>query len=320
MGEFDLIDEIRRRFAPQIGDDAAVNAPGGATATSVDAFIDGVHFRRQTAPLRSIGRKAAAASLSDLAAMAARPGEVYVVLGVPPDLDEAGCLEVGAGIAEVAAESGAVLAGGDVTRAPVLTLAITVVGHAREPEDFVRRNGAGAGDALVVSGELGGAAAGLALLESPGLADSLAPGIAEGLRARQLDPRPRLALGLALAKAGARAMIDVSDGLAADAAHLARESGVALEIDVADVPVAEGVTDVAAAGGLDASRLSLAGGEDYELLAALPCRAVAGALAAAASLGERLTEIGRVTEGAGLRLLGPKGEVPVPAGFDHLAG
>ena len=153
MGEFELLARVRERLPPAgarvrvgMGDDAAVTVPGGATATSVDAIVEGVHFRRGQASLRQIGRKALATALSDLAAMGAEPGEAYVVLGVPADLDEDGCLELLDGIAALAAETGTTLAGGDVTRAPALFVAITVVGHAPRPELFVGRAGARPGD------------------------------------------------------------------------------------------------------------------------------------------------------------------------------
>ena len=126
MGEFELLARIRERLpqpGPRVrlgsGDDAAVTVPGGATATSVDALVDGVHFRRERSSLAQIGAKALATALSDLAAMGAEPGEAYVVLGVPADLDEDGCLELLDGIAALAGETGTTLAGGDVTRAPV---------------------------------------------------------------------------------------------------------------------------------------------------------------------------------------------------------
>src|SRR5436190_21402780 len=121
MGEFELLDRIRARLpqaGPRLrlgsGDDAAITLPGGVTATSVDALVDGVHFRREWSTLRQIGAKALAVALSDLAAMGAEAGEAYVVLGIPADLDEDGCLELLDGIAAVAGESGTTLAGGDL--------------------------------------------------------------------------------------------------------------------------------------------------------------------------------------------------------------
>src|SRR4051812_9150168 len=121
MGEFDLIAALRARLpAPQppvllgVGDDAALTAPEGVTATSVDAIVDGVHFQRESTPLEAVGRRALATALSDLAAMGAEAGEAYVVLGVPSDLDEPGCLEILEGMQALAARTGTTLAGGDV--------------------------------------------------------------------------------------------------------------------------------------------------------------------------------------------------------------
>jgi thiamine-monophosphate kinase len=326
MGEFELLARLRERLAqpsPRVmvglGDDAAVTVPGGATATSVDAIIDGVHFRRETAPLASIGRKALAAGLSDLAAMGAEPGEAYVILGVPPDLDEEGCLEVFAGIEELADRTGTSLAGGDVTRAPVLTIAITAVGHAADPESFITRAGAGPDHTVVVTGELGGAAAGLRLLSEPALADRLDAATAADLRARQLEPRPRLAEGRELGLAGARAMIDISDGLGADAGHLGDESGVRVEIDLELAPLQAGVAEVAAAAGEDRLEFAAGEGEDYELLACLPADGVEAARESLAALGCRLTVIGRCAAGEGVLLSGPGNREIQARGFDQLS-
>ncbi len=325
MGEFELLARIRERLpapGPRLmigmGDDAAVTVPGGATATSVDAIVEGVHFRREQASLAQIGRKALATALSDLAAMGAEPGEAYVVLGVPSGLDEEGCIELVDAIAALAAETGTVLAGGDVTRAPALTVAMTVVGHAARPELLVSRAGAHPGELLVLTGEIGGAAAGLALLERPELAAAVGAETAARLRARQLEPRARLAAGQALARAGATAMIDLSDGLAGDARRLAEESAARMRIEVGALPLANGVAEVAAAAGCDPIELALGGGEDYELLAALP----AGQLGEAASaLGEAetiLAQVGEVLTGEGTEVRLPGGRLLETGGFDQL--
>jgi len=330
MGEFELLAKLRERL-PEAGakvrlgsgDDAAVTVPGGATATSVDALVDGVHFRRGEADLATIGRKALSTALSDLAAMGADPGEAYVVLGVPPDLSEEDCLALLEGMLAVAMASGTTLAGGDVTAAPALTLAVTVVGHAEGPERLVSRGGAEPGDLLVLTGELGGAAAGRLLLDDPGLRSTVAEETARLLVGRQLDPTPRLRSGRALAAAGARGMIDLSDGLAADAGHLARESGAAVRIEASSLPLAKGLAEVAAAAGREPLQAAVAGGEDYELLAAIaPAQLEEASVLVGQAAEATLTPIGEVTAGSGVEIRLPGGaSLPraAAAGFDHLA-
>lgn len=328
MGEFELLAKVYERLPPPggrvrigAGDDAAVTVPGGATATSVDAVVEGVHFRRGQTDLATIGRKALATALSDLAAMGAEAGEAYVVLGAPPDLDEDGCLELVDGLAGLAAETGTTLAGGDVTRAPALTLTVTVVGHAAAAEQLISRAGARAGDVLVLTGEIGGAAAGLLLLESSELAAAVSEQTAERLRRRQLDPAPRLGAGRALAATGARAMIDVSDGIGGDAAHLAEASGVSVRIDAAALPLAKGVAEVAAAAGRDPLELAASGGEDYELLAALPRQRLGAASTAIGEAGETmLSVVGEVAAGKGVEIRLPGGGLLRASGFDQLEG
>lgn len=325
MGEFELLARIRERLPPGgprlrlgSGDDAAVTVPGGATATSVDAVVDGVHFQRGQASPRQIGHKALAAALSDLAAMGAEAGEAYAVLGVPPDLGEAECVELLDGMADLAAATGTSLAGGDLTRAAELFLALTVVGHAPAPDDLVGRAGAQPGDALVLTGELGGAAAGLVLLEAPELAADLAD--PDALRARQLEPQPRLGAGRALAEAGATAMIDVSDGLGGDAGHLAGQSGLRLRVDAAAVQLAPGLRELAQRADRDPWHLALGGGEDYELLATVPVGRVEEAKRAVRKAeGIELTAIGEAVAGEGVEIRLPDGEALTPGGFDQLS-
>jgi thiamine-monophosphate kinase len=333
-GEFELIAAIRARIAaagaPEAapasalgsGDDAAIAGPRSATATSVDAVVEGIHFRRPPFTLANVGHKALAAALSDLAAMGAEPAEAFVQLGIPAGLTAEECLEIADGLGGAAAAHAVAVAGGDLTRSPVLFLAVTAVGTARSVDDLVRRSGARPGDVVAVTGELGGAAAGLRLLERPELAAGLEPETAAALRRRQLEPAPPLAAGRALAAGGATAMIDVSDGLGADANHVAGASGVVVRIELASIPVQAGVAEVARASGADPLDLAAAGGEDYELLVTLAPTAVEGATQAVAGAGTRLTVIGEVRstggQPPGAALNEPRGGARPPAGFDQL--
>jgi thiamine-monophosphate kinase len=331
IGEFGLIARLAERLArvgqPRpagaevhlgIGDDAAVTAPAGVTVTSTEALVEGVHFLRATAPANSIGRKALSVALSDVAAMGASAGEAYVALGIPDDLDEDACVELYDGVAAVAAETGTAVLGGDVTRAPVLVLAVTVVGHAASADAVVGRDGASPDQAVVATGELGGAAAGLLLLERPELSSSLNPETSAALTRRQLEPRARLAAGAALASSGAAAMIDVSDGIGGDAGQLAAASGVRVVIELERLPTQPGVIEVASAAGVDAQELVVAGGEDYELLAVVPAERVDAATEAVVSTGTKLTVVGRTTSGEGAEIGVSDGSTRKASGFDHL--
>ena len=329
-GEHELIARLRAltegaggpgrpaQVAVASGDDAAVTSVSGAIVTSVDAAVEGVHFRLETTTPRLAGRKALSTALSDLAAMGAEPGEAYAILGIPESLGEEALMELGAGLAEVAAENSVTVLGGDVTRAPALWLGLTVVGHADSPGELVPRSGAQPGDVVAVTGELGGAAAGLELLERPELADGLDPALAAALRDRQRDPVPRLRAGRVLARTGARAMIDVSDGLGADCGHVASASRVRIEVELARAPVAHGVAGVAARAGREPEDLFAFAGEDYELLACLPVECVGPAAASLEEIGLPLTEIGSVKEGDGVALIDASGIARRALGFDQL--
>jgi len=303
MRELDLIEQLKAVFTPAsprlvrgMGDDAAVVRAGGYAVTSVDAMVDGVHFRTRHLPPEAIGHRALAAALSDLAAMGASPGEAYLVLGLPPGLDAEAALRLATGAQALAARTGVTIAGGDVTSAPALTVSVTAVGWVEDPGQLVGRDGAQPGDVVAVTGSLGGSGAGLALLEgeaSPEIGQELKDLLYE----RYSRPEPRLSEGQALAELGARAMIDLSDGLGTDAGHLARRSGVRIELTLGSLPLSDGVAEVATALGRDPRALAAGAGEDYELCVCLPAAAARRAQAAWPIKMAALSLIGAVREG-----------------------
>lgn len=344
MKELELIAELRSllrnsdpRLVRGLGDDAAVVHGRGYAVTSVDTMVDGVHFRRGQLRPEEIGHRALAGALSDLAAMGVdcrrdaggHAGiQAYLALALPEGsgLEESRALIAGAG--ELAGRLGVTIAGGDLTAAPALSVSFTVVGWSDDPGALVGRDGARPGDLVGVTGSLGGSAAGLALLDghagglAPELAAGLAPELAGYLRERYATPMPRLAAGFALACAGVTAMLDVSDGLAADAEHLARASEVAIELRLAAIPLAPGVAEVAALLRQDPSEFAARGGEDYELcfcVSPAGREAVEAALASA-DTGATLTWIGEVAAGggpAGVRLRDGARSQTGLAGYEH---
>ena len=193
---------------------------------------------------------------------------------------------------------------------------MTATGHAREEDTLVGRGGARPGDSIGVTGALGGAGAGLLLLERK--LGGLDAELGEALIARQLRPRPRVEAGRALAAAGVHAMIDVSDGIASDAVRLAERSGVLVEVLLSQIPIEDGVAAVAERAGLDPIELAATGGEDYELLFAAPAEAAKPIETAADKAGAPVTWIGRAVEGTGVRLLGEDGTERSLRGWDHL--
>jgi thiamine-monophosphate kinase len=299
------------------GDDAAVVRARAVCAVSVDAVVDGVHFRLDDGwtAARDVGARALASALSDLAAMGAEPGEAYLALALPDGLSEGQALELVRGAHELARACDTTIAGGDVVRSPVLSVSATVVGWADDERDLIGRDGARAGDIVGVTGALGGAGGALAVRE--GRVQRTPE--RERLVARERLPTPRLATGRALAAAGVHAMIDLSDGLAADARHLARASRARLRIELQRLPLADGVADVCAALGVDALEFAASAGEDYELCfcTAPELRARVDAAVAEAG-GAHVTWIGEVDAGpAGLSLVARDGREVRLGGFEH---
>ena len=309
--EFDRIRDIARTLGERagvLGDDCALIPMGDQSiAVSVDLSVEGVHFRRDWLSAEEIGWRAAAGALSDLAAEGASVIGLLCSVGLPagtrgPDLD---ALLAGVGSA-VAAVGGTVL-GGDLSSAPQWVIDVTVLGRVTRP---VTRGGALPGDSLWVTGTLGGARAALVALEA-----GVPPG--EASRVAFARPEPRVRAGAWLAEAGARAMIDLSDGLAGDANHLAAASGVRLTIDLDRLPLALEIAPAAKRRGVSLAEFAAEGGEDYELVAALPPLFGADdALAFQRACGLRLTRIGTVEPGSGVQFL-LRGQPRTLKGFDH---
>jgi thiamine-monophosphate kinase len=284
LGEFGLLAELERRgLAHGIGDDAAVFDEG--LVVTQDMLIEGVHFRLEWASWRDVGYKAAAVNLSDLAAMGAAPAGLLVSLALPPGTDVGHVFDLYAGLGE----PGFPVVGGDTNAADHVSVSVTAVGQS---EQVPGRAGARPGDVLVVTGPLGGAAAGLYALEH-GL-----EGFDE-LAALHLRPPFRLEAGRTLART-AHALIDLSDGIASDAARVAERSGCRLVIEIESLPLAPRLHEVA-----DVPFWTR--GEDYELLAAL---------APGDASASGFPVVGRCEAGSGVELLA-NGEPVDVAGWDH---
>lgn len=300
--EFELIESFWRRLgerAAPSGDDCAFVEHGGETlALTADLSVEGTHFRVGWLGFDELGWRAATAALSDLAAVAATPLGILVSLGVPLEWPGEHAREIMTGVGAAAARAGGVVLGGDLVRADRVVIDVTAVGRVTAP---VRRGGARAGDDLWVTGVLGGPAAALAAWERRAEPEASA-------RQRFAHPEARIEEARWLCERGARAMIDISDGLLADAAQLAAASGHRVVIEAERVPVHAAADP----------ELALIGGEEYELLVALPPGfSIESARAFERRFGVPVSRVGTVVDGAGVEVRRGGEVVALPEGFRH---
>jgi thiamine-monophosphate kinase len=274
---------------------------------TTDVLVDGVHFRRDWSTAYDVGRRAAAANLADIAAMGSSPTGLVVGLAAPGELALEWVDGLADGLRDEAALAGAAVVGGDVVRSPTLVVSVTALGdlHGRPP---VTRSGARQGDAVVVAGRLGFAAAGLALLRAERH---------DGLVDAHRRPAVPYAAALRLAELGATSMIDVSDGLVADLGHVAAASGVGIELALDDLPLPAELVDAGLAVGTDPLSWVANGGDDHAFVATLPSDLALRAVAVLADLPEPVpfAQIGRVVAGSGVVFV--DGPAPTAEGWDH---
>lgn len=326
LSEKAIIARIRQLIKPGaeelllgIGDDCAVirRGEGLVELVTTDTLIDKVHFDLAWHEPRLLGRKAAAVNLSDVAAMGGRPRYCLLSLALPVDFTENWFEQFMAGFMASLTEHGTILIGGDTVKSEGgYVISVTVMGEGRE-DQILLRSAARPGDLLMVSGSLGNAAAGLELCRR-GLAAS--DDDWRELVAAHLDPSPEIVLGRLLAASGlVNGMMDVSDGLATDLAHLCRESGVGAEIDSASIPIAPEVVAAGAALGCEPLTWATSGGEDYRLLFTVPPGAVEALLELVRTkLGRAIFPVGRIVEGQGVVLLDGAKRLDISyQGYDH---
>ena len=339
LTERELIKRIAERLQPPpgwltvgIGDDAAVVEPerNRLEILSVDAVVEGVHFDRRFTPPAAIGHRALAVNLSDLAAMGAAPRLALLSLVLPPALLRDDFDALVSGLTNLAHRHKLHVVGGNLTRSPgPLMIDITVIGTAKRRQ-VLTRAGARPGDALYVTGSLGGAAAGLEMLRDTASGASEAKDLMEGDRAlkvegcahRYLYPEPRVRMGLALGRNRvASACMDLSDGLADGVRQVAEASGVGIIVDADTLPVDEQARAWFNARGGDAVSKALSGGDDYELLFTVPRRADGRLRAASRRADMAVTRIGVCTKARDLILRrsseSPPSDDAIPSGYKH---
>jgi thiamine-monophosphate kinase len=330
FSEDELIAAIRKLLSGDapgvvvgVGDDAAVVGAGaGEQVLTTDMLVEGVHFERSTISARDLGAKSIVVNVSDIAAMAASPRYALVSLGLPPEVEVAWVMELYGGMRAACDEYALTLIGGDCSRADAVVVSVTVVGEVA-PGHAVTRAGAHPGDLIVVTGALGAAAGGLALSRAHPSKAAEALGKPWGRQLVEAFARPAARVGeaLTLARTGATAMMDLSDGLAKDLSRLCLESGVGARVELGKVPVAPALREGAELLGIDPLELAVGGGEDYELLATIDLTDLDLARSELDDrFGVSLTDVGVIVERGFVAVDAEGNESPLePKGWDHFA-
>lgn len=322
VGEFGLIGRIAEKVTRKtgvrigIGDDAAATEPtaGMLALTTSDMLVEGVHFDLSLCDPVTLGRKSLAVNLSDIAAMGGRPRYFLLSLAIPKTLPVEFLDAFIKGLLEQAEHFQVALIGGDTCSSQGgLTISITVMGE-QSPERVVRRNGAQPGDQICVTGTLGDSALGFELLKK---GENAGPAVE-----RHLDPLPRVLEGMALAEAGIpSAMIDISDGLLADLTHILDQSGVGARVELDKIPLSGYFREKCPLIARDPYTLSLAGGEDYELLFTTSPHKLESARVILAKSGASLSVIGEITGAGRLQVISADGSEyqALATGYNHFA-
>jgi thiamine-monophosphate kinase len=320
LGEFGLIDLLAKmvggakdeRLLIGIGDDAAAwQGDTSIQLATVDSFIEGVHFPPAVAPWKELGWKALAANLSDIAAMGGVPRYALVSLALPEDTEVDDVKNLYLGMGELAKQYGVTIIGGDISRAPIVAITITILGSSPKKQ-VLSRSTAQIGELVAVSGELGAAAAGLEMLKKELKFD---PQATARFRQAFLHPTPRIAEGQILTEQGVKTAIDISDGLIADLNQISKVSKVGARIEAERVPVEPMVKANFGEGALE---MALSGGEDYELLFTAKAEVIDKVKQAASC---PITVIGEIVAGKGVTVVDRQGKLIKlgKAGWEHFS-
>lgn len=299
-----------------VGDDAAaVACPEELAVLTTDMLIEDVHFRREYFTAKALGRKCLAVNISDIAAIAGRPRYALVSLALPPDMEVWYIEDFYRGLCGIADDYGITIVGGDLASSPLLVISITLFGVAEKSRIAVR-NAAEAGNGILVTGELGGSALGLEILqlEQPRIKEN------ESCFIRcHLDPVPRVREALAATRSGVKVIEDISDGLLTEISHICEASEVGAEIRLTDIPLPRNMRTTAAKYGFDPMQFALSGGEDYELVMTAPIETIDKVMSEIENnTGTAVHFIGTITDEPGhIVLVDEAGNVTTPKDFGY---